>query len=101
MRTPPPARSGSRTRSWGASGGGKAPASGGSVSRAGASLAAVTGRQSGAVHAAPFTMRRMRRSASSSVSLRPTIPVSASTAESASSSASWRAHSPSSARWGH
>ena len=63
MRTPPPLRSGSRTRSWGARGGGKAPASGGSVRRAGASLATVTGRQSGAVDAEPFTMRRMSRSA--------------------------------------
>ena len=59
MRMPPPLRSGSRTSSWVLSGGGKAPASGGSVRRAGASLAAVTGRQSGAVDAAPFTIRRM------------------------------------------
>ena len=35
MRMPLPARTGSRTRSWGASGGGKAPSSGGSVARAG------------------------------------------------------------------
>ena len=76
------------------SGGGKAPVSGGSVRRAGASLATVTGRQSGAVDAAPFTMRRMSRSARSSRSLRPSIPVSASTAERASSSASWRAPQP-------
>ena len=101
MRMPAPVRSGSRTRSCGASGGGNAPASGGSVSRAGASLATVTGRQSGDVQPAPFTMRRISRSAASSVSLRPATPVSASTAETASSSASWRAHSPSSARCGH
>ena len=63
MRTPPPLRSGSRTRSWVLSGGGKAPVSGGSVNLAGASLATVTGRQSGAVDAVPFTMRRMSRSA--------------------------------------
>ena len=101
MRMPAPVRSGSRTSSCGARGGGNAPASGGSVSRAGASLATVTGRQSGAVDDAPFTMRRMSRSAAPSLSLRPAIPVSASTAETASSSDSWRAHSPSSARWGH
>ncbi len=101
MRTPPPLRSGSRTRSCGASGGGKAPVSGGSVRRAGASFATVTGRQSAAVDAVPFTMRRMSRSAWSSRSLRAAIPVSVNTAASASSSASWRAHNPSSARWGH
>ena len=42
-----PVRSGSRISSCGPSGGGNAPSSGGAVSLAGASLATVTGRQSG------------------------------------------------------
>ena len=64
MRMPAPARSGSRTRIWVLSGGGNAPSSGGSVSRAGASLATVTGRQSGrgrgrAVHHAADEAERL------------------------------------------
>ena len=98
---PAPTRSGSRINSWGASGGGYAPASGGSVSRAGASPGSATGRQSGAVESAPFVMRRIVRSVPHSSSLPAAMPVSASTASSESSSASWRGQRLSSARCGH
>ena len=101
MRMPAPTRCGSRISNCDASGGGKAPSSGGSVSRAGASFAAVTGRQSGAVEAAPLTMRRMTRSASSPPSAPPAIPASASKAPSVSSKASWRGQRPFRARCGH
>ena len=63
MRMPLPARTGSRTRICGASGGGKAPFSDGSISLAGASFAAVTGRQPGAVVSDPLSSTRMVRSA--------------------------------------
>ena len=93
MRIPLPARIGSRTRSCGASGGGKAPSSGGSVARTGAeqgdpsSFTAVTGRQSGAVESGPLTRERMVLSAASSPRRSASRPLSSNSAPSASMSA--------------
>ena len=101
MRTPPPVRSGSRISSCGARGGGKAPSSGGAVSRAGASLATVTGRQPGAVVSAPFSSRRRAAGAASPSSASAASPASANRAARVSRKASCRGARPSGASQGH
>ena len=101
MRIPPAVRSGSRISSCGPSGGGNAPSSGGAVRRAGASLATVTGRQSGAVESEPFSDRRRVAHAASPPSTSAMIPASANSAARVSRKASCRGGRPSGARYGH
>ena len=101
MRIPPAVRSGSRINSCGPSGGGNAPSSGGAVRRAGASLATVTGRQSGAVESEPFSDRRRVAHAASPPSNSAMIPASANSAARVSRKASCRGGRPSGARYGH
>ena len=101
MRIPPAVRSGSRISSCGPSGGGNAPSSGGAVRRAGASLATVTGRQSGAVESEPFSDRRKLAHAASLPSTSAMIPASANSAARVSRKASCRGGRPSGARYGH